>query len=197
MISLDKLCGKLPDIALIAPMRAGKDEFFLILEELGFPVKRIAFGDDMKEMAHLEYPEVPREPKPIEFYQKYGKEKRSKDEDIFVRSTMSKLWFHKQLDKNHEVDNTYIFTDVRQPNEYNAIRDVGFVTVKIEASEEARIRRMIANGETVSQDILQAPTERFLEGFPAQYTISNNGTREQFRQEIIELIYKLQTREGN
>lgn len=198
MISLDKLCSRLPNIALVAPMRAGKDEFFLVLEELGFPVKRIAFGDAMKGMFRNTYPWIPTEPKPIELLQKFGQSLRSIDEDVFVKPTMSKLWFDQQLCKGQALElPTYVFTDVRQPNEFQAVRDAGFVTVRLEASEEVRIKRMLAQGEKVSKEILNAPTEQFLKSFNCDYTISNNGTREEFKKNIIELIYKIQSREVN
>ncbi|PEM30183.1 hypothetical protein [Bacillus wiedmannii] len=186
----------LPDIALIAPMRSGKDVFYEILEELGYPVCRLAFGDCMKEMAHHEHPEIPCEPKPVEFYQGYGQHKRATDENIFVNATMSKLWFYQELDKEKEIKQSYVVTDVRQPNEYEAIKKSGFIPVRIYASEETRIARMVANGETVSQEILNAPTEKYLESFPVEYTVSNDGTREEFKNEIIELINKL-TEEEN
>jgi len=183
---------KLPDIAFIAKMRSGKDEAFSILEELGYQVVRLAYGDAMKEMFHLENPNIPREPKPILGYQLYGKRKRKENPDVFVSPTMSKLWFEKQLDKSHDRERTYVVTDVRQPNEYDtAVNQAGFIPVRIYASEETRIARMIANGETVSWEILSAPTEQYLESFPVEYTISNDGTREEFKQEIIELINKL------
>lgn len=188
---------KLPNIAFIAKMRSGKDEAFSILEELGYSVYRLAFGNCMKDMFHVENPHVPREPKPIELYQMYGTEKRSEDENVFVNPTMSLLWFQKQLDKSNERERTYIFTDVRQPNEYDAaVNQAGFIPVRIYASEETRIARMVANGEMVSQEILNAPTERYLESFPVEHTISNDGTREEFKNEIIELIKRL-TEEEN
>lgn len=187
---------KLPDIAVIGKMRSGKDEFAIILEELGYSVKRIAFGDCMKQMFHHEFPGVLRDPKPIELYQEYGQRMRSYDEDVFVKATMSNLWFHRELDKSHDRERTYVVTDVRQPNEYDAaVNQAGFIPVRIYASEETRIARMIANGETVSQEILNAPTEKYLESFPVEYTISNDGTREEFKQEIIELIKMLTTEE--
>lgn len=187
---------KLPDIAFIAKMRSGKDEAFSILEELGYSVKRIAFGDAMKGMFHHCFPEVPKDPKPIKMYQKFNF-LREIDVDVFVSPTMSKLWFEKQLDKSHDRERTYVVTDVRQPNEYDAaVTQAGFIPVRIYASEETRIARMVANGETVSQETLNAPTERYLESFPVEYTISNDGTREEFKQQIIELVNKL-TEEEN
>lgn len=192
---------KLPDIAFIAKMRSGKDEAFSILEELGYSVKRIAFGDSMKGMFSNSFPWIPMEPKPIQFLQHFGQSMRAIDEDVFVKPTLSKLWFEKKLAENNNYDYkpvSYIFTDVRQFNEYDAaVNQAGFIPVRIYASEETRIARMIANGETVSQEILNAPTERYLESFPVEYTISNDGTREEFKNEIIELIRKLTTEEEN
>ncbi|MGY0013247.1 hypothetical protein [Bacillus anthracis] len=187
---------KIPNLAVIGKMRSGKDELAIILEELGYQVKRLAFGDSMKEMYHLANPDVPRSPKPIAEYIKFGQSEREKDSEVFVRPTLSKLWFEQALDRGHDRARVYIFTDVRQPNEYDAaVNQAGFIPVRIYASEETRIARMIANGETVSQEILNAPTERYLERFPVEYTISNDGTRDEFKQEIIELIRKLTTKE--
>ena len=196
-MSLQSFGRKLPDIALFAEMRSGKDEVYKILEELGFPVVRLAFGDSMKEMAHLEHPEVPREPKPIEFYQDYGQRKRKADPDIFVNCTMSKLWFNQELDLSYDRQRTYVVTDVRQPNEYNAIRKAGFKVVKVFASKEVRIARMIANGETVSEEILSAPTEKYLEDFEYDHLLVNNWTREELKRQVVELVYKLIQEEEN
>jgi len=197
MMSLESFGNHLPSIAFIAKMRSGKDEAYSILEELGYPVYRIAYGDCMKEMAHLEHPEVPREPKPIQFYQEYGQQKRAVDKDIFVNATMSKLWFEQELDKTNDRKRTYVITDVRQPNEYAAIKKAGFKIVKIHASEEVRIARMIANGETVTRDILEAPTECYLDSYDFDYILTNNQTREEFKKQIVELIYKLIQEEEN
>lgn len=191
---------KLPDIAVIGKMRSGKDEFASILLELGYTVRRIAFGDAMKGMFSNSFPWIPMEPKPIQLLQYFGQSMREIDEDVFVKPTLSKLWFEKKLADNNTYGRkliSYVFTDVRQPNEYEAaVTQAGFIPVRIYASEKTRIARMIANGETVSQEILNAPTEKYLESFPVEYTISNDGTREEFKQQIIELINKL-TEEEN
>lgn len=191
---------KLPDIAVIGKMRSGKDEFASILLELGYTVRRIAFGDAMKGMFSNSFPWIPMEPKPIQLLQHFGQSMREIDEDVFVKPTLSKLWFEKKLADNNTYGRkliSYVFTDVRQPNEFEAIKKAGFIPVRIYASEETRIARMVANGESVSREILNAPTEKYLESFPVEYTISNDGTREEFKQEIIELIRKIITEEEN
>lgn len=191
----------LPDIAVIGKMRSGKDEFASILLELGYQVRRIAFGDSMKGMFSNSFPWIPMDPKPIQLLQQFGQSMRAIDEDVFIKPTLSKLWFEKMLAKNNNYSykqKSYVFTDVRQPNEYEAaVTEAGFIPVRVYASEKTRVARMIANGETVSQDILQAPTEKYLESFSVEYTISNDGTREEFKQEIIELIKKIQAKEAD
>lgn len=188
---------QLPNIALIAKMRAGKDTVYEILQEWGFPVVRLAFGDSMKEMAHLEFPDVPREPKPIEMYQQYGQAKRMFDPDVFIKPTMSKLWFEQTLDRGHDRRRTYVVTDVRQPNEYAAVKDAGFVIVKVHASEEVRISRMKANGEAVSQEILNAPTESYIDTYKYDALLVNNWTRDELKRQMVQLIKKLTLKEEN
>ncbi|WP_130067458.1 AAA family ATPase [Bacillus albus] len=197
MISLQSFGKKLPNIALIAKMRSGKDTVYEILQELGFSVYRLAFGDAMKEMAHIEHPEIPRYPKPVEFYQEYGKRKRSENPDVFVRPTTSMLWFQQKLDEDKGGHRTYVFTDVRQPNEYEAVKKAGCKIIKVCASKEVRIARMIANGETVSEEILNAPTEQYLNDFEYDHLLVNNWGRDELRRQIVELVYKLISEEEN
>lgn len=188
---------QLPNIALIAKMRAGKDTVYEIIEEWGFPVVRLAFGDSMKEMFHQKFPHVERIPKPIKGYQFWGQQEREKDNDIFVRPTMSKLWFEQQLDKSNERQRTYVVTDVRQPNEYEAMKKAGFVIVKIHASEEVRIARMKGNGESVSREILDAPTENYVDTFEYDHLLVNNWTRDELKRQMVQLIKKLTLEEEN
>ncbi|WP_240459072.1 hypothetical protein [Bacillus paranthracis] len=188
---------KIPNIALIGRTRSGKDSVAEILTEWGFPVKRIAFGDSMKEMFHLENPDVQKFPKRIDLYQKYGQSMRKIDPDIFVRPTMSKLWFEQELDKSHERDTSYIVTDVRQPNEFKAVKDAGFVIVKVHASEEVRVARMKANGETVSQEILNAETESYIDTYEYDHLLVNNWTRDELKRQMVQLIKKLTLKEEN
>lgn len=186
---------KLPNIAFTAKTRAGKDTCYEILQEWGFPVYRVAFGDCMKEMFHIENPDVPRSPKPIAEYIEFGQLKRKEKPDIFVNATMSKLWFEQALDRGHDRQRTYVVTDVRQPNEYKAVKDAGFVIVKVHASEEVRVARMKANGETVSREILDAETESYIDTYDFDFQLVNNWDRDSLKRQMVQLIKKL-TLEG-
>lgn len=197
MISLETFGKKPFKIALIGKTRSGKDTVAEILHEIGFPIQRIAFGDAMKEMYHLAHPNVPRSPKPIAEYIRFGTAEREKDPEVFVRPTMSKLWFEQALDRGNDRTRSYVFTDVRQPNELAAVKGSGFKIVRVFASEEARVARMIANGEEVSKKILEAHTETYLDDYKEDYLLVNNWGRDELRRQIIELVYKLISEEGN
>ncbi|MCU5510296.1 hypothetical protein OCB07_15835 [Bacillus cereus] len=191
MISLETFGKKPFKIALIGRTRSGKDSVCEILTELGFPIQRIAFGDAMKEMYHLAHPNVPRSPKPIAEYILYGTAEREKDPEVFVRPTMSKLWFEQALDRGNNRTRSYVFTDVRQPNELAAVKETGFKIVRVFASEEARIARMIANREEVSKEILNAHTETYMDDYKEDFLLINNWSREELKRQVIELVYKL------
>jgi len=191
MISLETFGKKPFKIALIGKTRSGKDSVAEILTELGFPIQRIAFGDAMKEMYHLAHPNVPWSPKPIAEYIRYGTAEREKDSEVFVRPTMSKLWFEQALDRGNDRTRSYVFTDVRQPNELAAVKGAGFKIVRVFASEEARITRMIANGEEVSKEILNAHTETYMDDYREDHLLVNNWGKDELRRQIVELVYKL------
>lgn len=197
MISLETFGKKPFKIALIGKTRSGKDSVAKILTELGFPIQRIAFGDAMKEMFHLAHPYVDRIPKPIKAYQDWGQLMRKKDSEVFVRPTMSKLWFEQALDRGNDRTRSYVFTDVRQPNELAAVKGAGFKIVRVLASEEARVARMIANGEEVSKEILNAHTETYMDDYKEDYLLVNNWGKDELKRQIIELVYKLISEEEN
>ncbi|EJV59330.1 hypothetical protein [Bacillus mycoides] len=197
MISLESFGKKTFKIALIGKTRSGKDSVAEILTELGFPVQRIAFGDAMKEMYHLANPNVSRSPKPIFKYIKFGTAEREKDPEIFIRPTMSKLWFEQALDRGNDRERSYIFTDVRQPNELTAVKEAGFKIVRVFSAKEVRVARMLANGEAVSEEILNAHTENYLDDYNEDFLLVNNWSREELKRQVVELIYKMISEEEN
>lgn len=183
---------KLPDIALCAKMRAGKDEFYQIASELGYNVRRVAFGDTMKEDFHQLFPHIPVSPKPIELYQKFGQSLREIDEDIFIRKTIGAVLQHKSQLGIYGIDlPSYIYTDVRQPNEYEAVKKQGCILIRVNALNSVRIERMKTNGEEVTPQVLTADTEKHVDNFKVDFELSNNGTREEFKTQIKNLLWRL------
>ncbi|PEZ47068.1 hypothetical protein CN367_11865 [Priestia megaterium] len=182
-------------------MRAGKDEAFKILNEFGFDCERVAFGDIMKERFHETFPWIPMEPKPIAELIEYGQAMRKIDPDVWVRPTMARMKMRiDSLAQAGLMVPSFIATDVRQPNELEALEKAGFTIVYIHAHENVRIDRMVKAGETVSEKILNAPTELHIDDWLAQeradYVVTNNGDRKQFEKNLTELVYKIQSEKG-
>lgn len=200
-MSLSQFYKPLPNIAFFAKMRAGKDEAFKILDEFGFDVERVAFGDIMKERFFETFPWIPQEPKPIAELIEYGQSCREIDENVWVIPTMERM--KKRRDTLAQAGlrvPSFVFTDVRQPNELQACIDAGCTIVYIHAHENVRIERMVKAGETVTEKILNAPTELHIDDWLAQekadYVVTNNGDRAQFEKNLTELIYKIQSEKG-
>lgn len=192
-MSIDEFYRPLPAIVFTAKRRAGKDLAAQIVFDMGFDTKRVAFGDPLREKFHDLFPHIPRMPKPVEHYQLFGQAMRQIDPDIWVKLTIGRLMVEEQMLKAAGLrPYSYIFTDVRQWNEYEACKKLGAVIVRIEVSPELRIKRMIELGESVTPESLNAGTELVMEDFPVDFTITNNGTEEDFKQELTELIYQIQ-----
>lgn len=191
-LSVSEFYKPLPDIVVFGKMRSGKDEFCKIVQTLGFDVQRVAFGDPMKVKFFEMFPHIPQEPKPIKDIIHFGQSMRVIDPDIWVKLTIGQLKMNRRFIEGANLEPTpAIFTDVRQHNEYDACKQLGAVMVKLEVPEHIRVERMLKAGETVSEGILTASTETKLELFPYDYKITNNGSRDDFTREIVELIYKI------
>jgi len=107
--------------------------------------QRFAFGDLMKEMAcatlcQLTGVAVEREAKDDRlrtFYQLYANAIRAYDEDAWVTYTMG------QVRSNLATyGGSALITDVRYPNEAQAVRDAGGILVRCHCDEETRLQRI-------------------------------------------------------
>jgi hypothetical protein len=193
MMSVNQFFKPLPDIGLFAKMRSGKDEVYKMIESMGFITKRVAFGDVMKENFFRTFPHIPAEPKPTAQLIEYGQAMRNIDPNVWVRPTMNRIRHHNDIRAQAGLDMpAHIFTDIRQPNEYEAVKNSGAVMVKIVRPEWMRVETMLELGEEVSTDVLNAPTERHLDNFGYDYIIYNDGTIKDLERQVTELVYQIQ-----
>lgn len=182
----------IPDIGLTARMRAGKDEVYKIIKELGCDVERVAFGDSLKQEFHRLFPHIPKEPKPIDQLVLFGQSMRAIYPNIWVDRTMKHCGHVRMhFNSNGLLSPSFVFTDIRQPNEFKAVHDMGAFTVRVEALESVRIERMIALGEEPTEETLNSPTEQFVDRFPVDYTIVNNGDRGELEEQIKDMLKKI------
>lgn len=162
------------NIALMGKARSGKDSVAAeLVAQHGYT--RLAFADPLKEMAltinphiHMSY-QVWTRLEPL--VSAIGWE-RAKDDHPEVRRLLQAMgqtvrsydpafWVRALIRKTVTVDGPIVVTDVRYPNEHNALRRAGFDIV--------RITRPGAG-------TLAHESESALDEYPADATIPNDGT---------------------
>lgn len=185
----------IPHIALVGKTRSGKDQVYQILAQKGLHVQRVAFGDAMKEKFYELFPQYVGLPKPTGQIIHFGQSMRVIDEDVWIKLALNAIRVHAVLYDQYGIEPpSYVFTDVRQANELKAVKQLGAVVVKVEASPEVRVRRMRILGETPTQEVLHANTETDLDSFDYDYLIKNNGTHGELETAIDNLLIMLQNK---
>lgn len=99
------------------------------------------------------------ETKDREFLRLVGMWARSKNEDTWVNIVANKIG-----------EGNYFISDLRFPNEYKKLKELGFLLVKIERDGDAEVRKH--------------ESETALIGYEWDVVIDNNGTLEEFYKQL-------------
>ncbi|MCQ6288336.1 hypothetical protein [Bacillus cereus] len=163
-------------IAITGKARGGKTELSHYAWML-YGFKEFDFSAVLKDEFHRLFPHIPRDPKPRAYYQKFGQWLREIDPDIWVKMTMAKVHeycFEDALNKvNHK--SKVLVNGVRQPNEYQRLRDEGFTIIRVNTSDDLRIDRARNAGDVFTEADLEHETENHIDTFEVEYEINNNG----------------------
>lgn len=163
-------------IAITGKARSGKTELSHYAWML-YGFKEFDFSAVLKDEFHRLFPHIPRDPKPRAYYQKFGQWLREIDPDIWVKMTMVKVHeycFEDALNKaNHK--SKVLVNGVRQPNEYQRLREEGFVIIGVNASDDLRIDRAHNEGDVFTEADLEHETESHIDTFEVDYEINNVG----------------------
>lgn len=153
-------------IAVYGKLRAGKSAICDFIKENYEEVEILDFGDALKECVAIAYPDrVQKDKKDRNLLIKFGQHLRDMDSDIWVNALKHRLI-------NSRAKNI-IVTGVRQSNEYEMLKRLGFTFIKVEASKEKRLERCLANGDKFTMDSLEHGTETELDNFEFDYLIEN------------------------
>lgn len=171
-------------IALTGEMRSGKDEVGKILvEEYGFV--RYAFGDGIRKVTRKLFPhEFEQGVKPRKLLQEFGQEQVERYPRVWVDACFREMLY----DGVDPIEDNVVITDLRQPHEYEALVESGFIIVRVNTKGHIRKRRMELAGEEVSDDVLRHSTESHVRSFEVDFEIDNNGSTEQLRNNVIALL---------
>lgn len=164
-------------IALIGRMRSGKDTVADLIDahlEMCYPeytdVKRLAFGDKMKQLFSIAVGRPFDKKLDRRAIQEFGQSARQLlNEDVWVEPVYREL---QKRSGNHQVS---IVTDVRQMNEVEAMGWADCIIIYIGTDSLAQIERMTEKGEEASVLELAHSTESVEQLAPfADYFINNN-----------------------
>lgn len=167
-------------IALISPAGGGKDFIAdYLCSKYGF--ERYAFADNVKAVAKQWFPDVyfDENKKPRALLQHIGTSFREIDPDIWIKSMLDNMDNEaEERKKLRYACENIVVTDCRMPNEYEALKNKGFIFIRIDVNDEERIKRLIARGDVFSEDDLNHHTEKFYDTFECDYSLFNYGSKE-------------------
>ncbi|WNF07457.1 deoxynucleotide monophosphate kinase family protein [Brevibacillus borstelensis] len=184
-------------IALTGRMRSGKDAIAAYLtQQYGFA--RFAFGDGIRKVCRELFPDQMADgKKPRALLQGVGQAMRAFDPDVWVRQCLAKIAELHEYDKRLRLTPCdVVITDLRQPNEYARLRAEGFVIIRVNASDETRIQRMIDAGDTFDDDTLTHETEQHVDSFAVDYEIDNDGSLAELYAQVDAVVAEIMAKEA-
>ena len=78
--------------------------------------------------------------------------------------------------------------DLRFPNEYWLLKELGFTIVRVEADRHDRISRLKQNGKLQDEAQLDDISETALDGFVFDHTIENDDTFDAFGEDLAAVL---------
>lgn len=151
-------------IALYGKLRAGKSAVATVIKENLEDCEHLEFGDVVQEVVNLLYPNE-KGVKNRELLVGVGQHMRKFDEDVWVNIIKNRI-------ENCEKENVLV-AGVRQKNEYDMLKKLGFKFIQVEASETTRIERCLQSGDRFNKEALRDYTEMVLDDFEHDYLILN------------------------
>lgn len=128
--------------------------------------------------------------------QDLGMKMREIDEDVWINAYVRKI------QERHQDDAEVVNDTLRFPNEYWALRNAGFVMVRVLAPEAVRVDRLQKIGRIQDLDRLNHVSETALigakaetEGIKFDYELNNDTDTENMEREVRNLMTKLEEEE--
>lgn len=168
---------RLPHVAILGKAGAGKTTGAEYLaRNYGYAI--LSFATLLKDVSAQIWGEDAR--KDREKLQRLGVAVREIDEDAWVNAALRSI----------RSDLPVVVDDCRFPNEYWALRERGFVFVRVEAPEETRIDRLQRNGKLQDISQLNHVSETSLDDVFADHRIVNVAGELAYGDEITDILQK-------
>ena len=176
-------------IALSGLKRSGKDTIGSYLIQ-NYGCKRFAFADEVKRLARELFPEeFVQNDKPVDLLQWLGNTMRQRNPDVWINRLSTKILLTKDPVPN------LVVTDVRYPNEVQALKKLGFIIVKVQVPVEVSVERCKATEVNFTEELLLHESEQLAQSNEQyyDYIIDNTGTLEELYRKVEEMVEVLKS----
>lgn len=171
-----------PNIAFCGKAGAGKTTCAEILrDDLGYT--RISFAQPLKEVACRIW--GPSAATNREKLQKLGVAVREIDEDAWVRRLIDDAFV-----AGSETSKPFVNDDLRFENEYWALKEAGWVIVRVVADRPQRVLRLRGNGKLQDESQLEHVSETALDHIEPDYVVHNQTDIFDLRDDIAAVLDK-------
>lgn len=176
-------------IALFGEGGSGKDYIANILIRQ-YKFSRYAFSDGIRKLAEEYFPErYNLSEKDRKLLQDIGEKLREIDELIWVKYLFKEInQTTKERDLTSMSPEKIVITDLRQPHEYEYLKNEGYLFIRIQADENIRLKRMKARGDRFNKEDMSHKTESYYNTFEYDFVIENNGNNDSKLRSDIKLL---------
>lgn len=157
-------------IALVGKMGAGKS---LAAEYLvkRYNFNEMAFADPLKALCADLFPDLVGKQKPRKLYQTVGQFMREIDPNVWVNQLMKRITLM-------DPEDNILVTDIRQINEYIALKREGFHVIRVHADDDIRWKRCVERGDDFTEEEFNHETETAINSIPFDFLLTNNTSQE-------------------
>lgn len=169
-----------PNIAFCGKAGSGKTTCAEILrDELGYTP--VSFAGLLKGVAALIWDERARTDR--DKLQRLGVAVRDIDPDAWVNATLREV-------ASYTDGRSWVNDDLRFPNEYWALKEAGWVIVRVVADRPMRVLRLRANGKLQDESQLEHVSETALDDLQPDYWLHNHTDIFDLHDDLAEILDK-------
>lgn len=150
-------------IAVYGKLRSGKSAVCDYIANK-YDCEVLEFSGAVQEVVDVIYPEK-KGIKNRETLVEVGQHMRKLDKDVWVNVIKNKI-------ENSKAPHILV-AGVRQQNEYDMLKKLGFIFIQVEASETTRVERCIEAGDKFDKESLRNHTELVMDEWNPDYLIMN------------------------
>jgi dephospho-CoA kinase len=169
----------LPHIAVVGKMGAGKTTAAdILVRKYGY--NRASFAGILKEVAHLIWGDGAERDR-----------RKLQELGVAVRDIQEDSWVNALLRRIQDWRGPVVIDDCRFPNEYWALKHMGFKFIRIRADEAIREDRLMRNGKLQSRAQLEHISETALDGIDADLGLMNESDEYALESNLTDIVERL------